>query len=355
MIDMECVQFHPTGMVWPPSARGLLVTEGVRGDGGVLKNSDGERFMFNYIPDFFAKETADTIEEGDQWYDNKRDFRRPPELLPRDEVARAINSEVKAGRGSPHGGVFLDIASRRSPEDIRRRLPSMYHQFKELADVDITTDADGDRPDVPLHHGRGPRRRRHRRDDRARASSPPARSPVACTARTASVATRSRTCSSSGAEPGMAAAEHALGDGRATPALDEARSSEITAARDWPSSSTRAARTPTPSTTTCRRRCRPSSASSAPSPSSSRPRRSSPSSTSGPKKVYVEGNRQVQPGLAPRPRPRVDAGRRQLHDARRDRAPGEPRRPHPGRLPRVRPRVREGQHGRPATATAATP
>ena len=141
LIDMECIQFHPTGMIWPPSARGLLVTEGVRGDGGVLKNIDGERFMFNYIADFFKGETADSIEEGDQWYDNKRDFRRPPELLPRDEVARAINSEVKAGRGSPHGGVFLDIASRRTPEYIQRRLPSMYHQFKELADVDITKDA----------------------------------------------------------------------------------------------------------------------------------------------------------------------------------------------------------------------
>jgi len=138
MIDMECVQFHPTGMVWPPSARGLLVTEGVRGDGGVLRNSEGRRFMFDYIPEFYAKETADTIEEGDQWYDNKKDFRRPPELLPRDEVARSINSEIKAGRGSPHGGIFLDIASRRSEEYIKRRLPSMYHQFKELADVDIT-------------------------------------------------------------------------------------------------------------------------------------------------------------------------------------------------------------------------
>jgi succinate dehydrogenase / fumarate reductase flavoprotein subunit len=141
LIDMECVQFHPTGMVWPPSARGLLVTEGVRGDGGVLKNLDNERFMFNYISPYFAAETADTIEEADKWYTNKSDYRRPPELLPRDEVARAINSEVKAGRGSPHGGVFLDIASRRPAEEIRRRLPSMYHQFKQLADVDITTDA----------------------------------------------------------------------------------------------------------------------------------------------------------------------------------------------------------------------
>ncbi len=140
LINMEFVQFHPTGMVWPPSVKGLLVTESVRGDGGVLKNSDGERFMFNYIPEFFKAETADSVEEADRWYEDKKNNRRPPELLPRDEVARAINSEIKAGRGSPHGGVFLDIASRRSADFIRKRLPSMYHQFKELADVDITTE-----------------------------------------------------------------------------------------------------------------------------------------------------------------------------------------------------------------------
>ncbi len=138
LINMEFVQFHPTGMVWPPSVRGLLVTESVRGDGGVLRNSEGKRFMFNYITDYFKAETADTEEEGDRWYDDHVNNRRPPELLPRDEVARAINAEVKAGRGTPHGGVYLDIASRRSPEFIRKRLPSMYHQFKELADVDIT-------------------------------------------------------------------------------------------------------------------------------------------------------------------------------------------------------------------------
>jgi succinate dehydrogenase / fumarate reductase, flavoprotein subunit len=140
LINMEFVQFHPTGMVWPPSVKGLLVTESVRGDGGVLKNSEGKRFMFDYIPDFFKAETADTIEEADRWYDDKKNNRRPPELLPRDEVARAINSEIKAGRGTPHGGIYLDIASRRSAEFIRRRLPSMYHQFKELADVDITAE-----------------------------------------------------------------------------------------------------------------------------------------------------------------------------------------------------------------------
>ena len=141
MIDMEAVQFHPTGMVWPLSVRGILVTEGVRGDGGVLRNSDGVRFMFDYIPPMFAAETADNEAEADRWYEDHINNRRPPELLPRDEVARSINSEVKGGRGSPHGGVFLDIATRRSPEYIRRRLPSMYHQFKELAGVDITAEA----------------------------------------------------------------------------------------------------------------------------------------------------------------------------------------------------------------------
>ncbi len=140
LINMEFVQFHPTGMVWPPSVKGLLVTESVRGDGGILKNSEGERFMFRYIPEFFKAETADTVEEADAWYEDKKNNRRPPELLPRDEVARAINSEIKAGRGTPHGGIYLDIASRRTPEFIKKRLPSMYHQFKELADVDITAE-----------------------------------------------------------------------------------------------------------------------------------------------------------------------------------------------------------------------
>jgi len=141
LIDMEMVQFHPTGMVWPPSVRGILVTEGVRGDGGTLKNSTGKRFMFDYIPDFFKAETADTEKEADAWYEDKKNNKRTPDLLPRDEVARAINAEVKAGRGSPHGGVFLDIASRRSADYIQKRLPSMYHQFKELAGVDITKEA----------------------------------------------------------------------------------------------------------------------------------------------------------------------------------------------------------------------
>jgi succinate dehydrogenase / fumarate reductase flavoprotein subunit len=138
LIDMEFVQFHPTGMVWPPSVRGILVTESVRGDGGVLTNSEGRRFMFDYIPEVFKDKYADNEAEADRWYKDQNNNRRPPELLPRDEVARAINAEVKAGRGSPHGGVFLDVSSRLPAEEIKRRLPSMWHQFKELADVDIT-------------------------------------------------------------------------------------------------------------------------------------------------------------------------------------------------------------------------
>jgi succinate dehydrogenase / fumarate reductase, flavoprotein subunit len=141
LLNMEFVQFHPTGMVWPLSVKGILVTESVRGDGGVLTNSEGRRFMFDYIPEVFIKQYADTEAEGDRWYTDPENNRRPPELLPRDEVARAINSEVKAGRGSPHGGVFLDVSKRLPAEVIRKKLPSMWHQFMELADVDITAEA----------------------------------------------------------------------------------------------------------------------------------------------------------------------------------------------------------------------
>ena len=138
LVNMEFVQFHPTGMVWPPSVKGILVTESVRGDGGVLRNSEGNRFMFNYVPEIFRAKYADSEEEGDRWYSDPEHNLRPPELLPRDEVARAINSEVKAGRGTEHGGVFLDVSSRLPAEVIIKRLPSMHHQFRELADVDIT-------------------------------------------------------------------------------------------------------------------------------------------------------------------------------------------------------------------------
>jgi succinate dehydrogenase / fumarate reductase, flavoprotein subunit len=142
LLDSEFMQFHPTGMVWPPSVRGTLITEGVRGEGGTLRNKDGKRIMFGYIPALYANDTADTEEEADRWLRESTvgtsSAKRTPDLLPRDIVARAIHTEVKAGRGSPHGGVFLDIHSRRSAEDIKRKLPAMYHQFKELGDVDIT-------------------------------------------------------------------------------------------------------------------------------------------------------------------------------------------------------------------------
>ena len=198
LLNMEFVQFHPTHMVWPLSVAGLLVTESVRGDGGVLRNSEGKRFMFGYVPDVFRPMYAETEEEADRWYDDQASNRRPPELLPRDEVARSIRAEVKAGRGSPHGGVFLDIASRRPAEEILRKLPSMYHQFKELADVDITrepmevgpaqhyvmggveVDADSGAALVPGLFAAG-------------------RSPAACTGRTGWAATRCRTCSCSAA------------------------------------------------------------------------------------------------------------------------------------------------------------
>jgi succinate dehydrogenase / fumarate reductase flavoprotein subunit len=143
LMDMEFVQFHPTGMVWPPSVRGILVTEGVRGEGGVLRNSEGKRFMFDDIPANYKSQTADTPEEGWRYVTGDKNARRPPELLTRDHVARCIVREVREGRGSPHGGVFLDIAWIKeklpnAPEHIKRKLPSMYHQFKQLADIDIT-------------------------------------------------------------------------------------------------------------------------------------------------------------------------------------------------------------------------
>jgi succinate dehydrogenase / fumarate reductase flavoprotein subunit len=143
LIDMEFVQFHPTGMVWPPSVRGILVTEGVRGEGGVLRNRDGRRFMFDDIPPLYTNQTADNEEEGWRYTQGDKEARRPPELLTRDHVARCIVREIREGRGSPHGGVFLDIAwiKERLPsaaDHIKRKLPSMYHQFKQLADIDIT-------------------------------------------------------------------------------------------------------------------------------------------------------------------------------------------------------------------------
>jgi succinate dehydrogenase / fumarate reductase, flavoprotein subunit len=152
LMDMEFVQFHPTGMVWPPSVRGILVTEGVRGEGGILRNTKGERFMFKYISPLFAKETADSEEEAKRWLEGDKQARRPPELLTRDEVARAIRAEVKAGRGTEHGGVFLDI-SWRDAAYVKKKLPSMHHQFKELAGVDITKEPMEVGPTMHYHMG----------------------------------------------------------------------------------------------------------------------------------------------------------------------------------------------------------
>jgi succinate dehydrogenase / fumarate reductase flavoprotein subunit len=192
LMDMEFNQFHPTGMVWPPSVRGTLVTEGVRGEGGILKNSEGVRFMFDNIPERFAAETADSVEEAARWLEGDRDARRPPELLTRDVVARAIRKEVKEGRGSPHGGAFLDIATQQPADFIKRKLPSMYHQFKELAEVDITAEPMEVGPTLHYYMG-GIRVDAITQMTNVPGSSPPGSAGPACTARTASVGTPSPT------------------------------------------------------------------------------------------------------------------------------------------------------------------
>ncbi len=246
LINMEFVQFHPTGMVWPPSVKGLLVTESVRGDGGVLKNSEGKRFMFDYIPEFFKAETADN-EEADRWYDDKKNNRRPPELLPRDEVARAINSEIKAGRGSPHGGIFLDIASRRTAEFIRKRLPSMYHQFKELADVDITAEPMEIGPTCHYVMG-GVEVDPDTRRARSPVCTPWASAPAACTGRTGSAATRWATCWCSASGP--ARPRRRTPNRRRHPAEGRRGGGKAAAGARCTRSRSRAARTPTRSSTT---------------------------------------------------------------------------------------------------------
>ena len=357
LIDMEFVQFHPTGMVWPPSVRGILVTEGVRGDGGVLRNAEGERFMFRYIPEMFRAETAETEEEADRWYDDKT-VRRTPDLLPRDEVARAINAEIKEGRGSPHGGVYLDIASRRDTEYITRRLPGMYHQFRELADVDITKEPmevgptchymmGGVRVDAETQastvaglyaagevaaglHGAnrlggnslsdllvfGRRAGLHAAEYASSAAgSSRVEAGEARRARQASAApVRRRRHGESVHDPARSAGVHA-GPGRHHPHRRRARQG------------TRGAR---------------------------RPGRAS---DTGPGR----GTPAVQPRLAPRARPRPAARRLRVHHHRGARAHGEPRRPDPGGLSGDRPRAGHREHRRPpaqrraGAGTRATP
>ncbi len=155
LLNMEFVQFHPTGMVWPPSVRGILVTESVRGDGGVLRNSEGKRFMFDYVPDVFRAQYAETEEEADRWYTDPDNNRRPPELLPRDEVARSINSEIKAGRGSPHGGVFLDVPTRHAGRGDHAAAAVHAPPVQGTGRRGHHQGADGSRPDLPLRDGRG--------------------------------------------------------------------------------------------------------------------------------------------------------------------------------------------------------
>jgi succinate dehydrogenase/fumarate reductase flavoprotein subunit len=332
LIDMEFVQFHPTGMVWPPSVAGILVTEGVRGDGGTLRNSKGERFMFRYIPDFFKAETADNEAEADRWYEDKKNNRRTPDLLPRDEVARAINSEVKAGRGSPHGGVFLDISTRRSPDYIRRRLPSMYHQFKELAGVDITKESmevgptchyvmGGVRVDadttaavgVPGLFAVGPPRLRPPRRALRRRARPRRqgerrhrRAPGRCSGAGGDGPRRAEDWREPVRDPEGPPAGHA-DPGRHHP---DGVGAEGRGRRAWPA----------------RGACGPRAG---------------------------RGQPDLQSRLAPRPRPPEPPSGVGRHRAGRSRAEGKPRRAHPGGLPRARSPVRQGQRRRADEGRAA--
>ena len=263
------MQFHPTGMVWPPSVRGTLITEGVRGEGGTLRNKDGKRIMFGYIPELYANETASTEDEADQWLRESTSgvdvskAKRTPDLLPRDIVARAIHTEVKAGRGSPHGGVFLDIYSRRSAEDIKRKLPAMYHQFKELGRRRHHEGADGGRPDRRTTRWAASASIPRRRSRASRASSRPASARRACTGPTGSAATRCRTCSSSGASRGCTRRSYAKATTSA-PRARRRRDRRRDARGAGAVRPRRGARTRSPCTRTSRTRCRASSASSAP-------------------------------------------------------------------------------------------
>ncbi len=344
LIDMEAIQFHPTGMVWPPSARGLLVTEGVRGDGGVLKNRDGERFMFNYISPFFAAETAATIEEGDHWYTNKADYRRPPELLPRDEVARAINTEVKAGRGSPHGGVYLDIASRRTPEEIRRLLPSMYKQFKELADVDITTTPMEVGP--TCHYAMGGIR------VEADTEATTVEGLFAAGEAAGGMHGSNRLGGNSlsdlivfGRRAGLGASERALGMAAASPpsetqVADATRHAMTYFDNEGPDGPYAVHRDLQETMQALVGIIRTES-------ELLEAREKLGELAERASRCAVEGNIGIQSGLAPRPRSRVDAGGLQLHDPERARAPRVEGRPHPRGLPGVQPGVREREHDHP--------
>ena len=280
LIDMEAVQFHPTGMVWPLSVRGILVTEGVRGDGGVLRNSEGNRFMFDYIPPMFAAETADSEDEADKWYDDHSAGRRATRATAPRRGGPIHQQRGQGWSGSPHGGVFLDIATRRTAEDIRRRLPSMYHQFKELAGVDITAEAMEVGP--TCHYIMGG----------VRVDADSAATTVAGLFAAGEVAGGMHGANRLG---GNSLSDLLVFGGgqvsgrRSSPPVGPARSPSTRGpdrldivTRPPLRSTTRGARTPTTSITTCKRPCRSWSASSAPGPSSTRRWASSTGSRNGP-------------------------------------------------------------------------
>ena len=346
LLNMEFVQFHPTHMVWPLSVRGLLVTESVRGDGGVLRNSEGKRFMFGYVPDVFRAQYAETEEEGDRWYTDQEHNRRPPELLPRDEVARSINAEVKAGRGSPHGGVFLDIASRRPAEEILRKLPSMYHQFKELADVDITkepmevgpaqhyvmggveVDPDTGASCVPGLFAAGEVSGGMHGSNRLGGNS---LSDLLVFGRRAGMGAADYVAKLTGDRPAVAERRYRRGAGRGDgPAGADRRGEPVLGARRGAADHERPGRHHPPGRRDQDRAGRAGEAARAGQPG------------------QRGGRQRLQPGLAPGPGPAQHHADRGLRGPGRAGAAGKPRRAHPGRLPRDEPGVAQDQPDLPA-------
>ena len=336
LMDMEFVQFHPTGMVWPLSVRGILVTEGVRGDGGVLRNNAGERFMFRYIPEMFAAETADTEEEADRWYTDKKSARRTPDLLPRDEVARAINTETKEGRGGPHGGVFLDIATRRDADYIKRRLPSMYHQFRELADVDITKEPMEVGP--TCHYVMGG----VRVDPETQASTVPGLFAAGEVA--AGLHGANRLGGNSLSDLLVFGRRAGLGRGGATPAPSATRPA-VDPARSRTAPGRRSARSKAGRREPLHHPERPAGVHA--EPGRDHPHRGRAEAgargAGGAPGPGGPGRRRgpppVQPRLAPGPRPALHAGRVRVHRPGGARTAGEPGRAHPGGLPAADPEL----------------
>ena len=352
LIDMEFIQFHPTGMIWPPSVQGILVTEGVRGEGGILLNSEGRRFMFDDIPEPYRNQTADNEDEGWRYTQGDKAARRPPELLTRDHVARCINREVREGRGSPHGGVFLDIAwikkrMQNAEDHIRRKLPSMYHQFKQLADIDITKEPMEVGPTTHYIMGGVQRGRRHADVERARAVC---RRRVRGRHQRRESARRQLAVGPARVRQARRRIRGAVRESRTPrPSIDPAtggarRRSDALA----PFETGRAENPYTIQHELQDVRCRGSSASSA--------RKTRCANALGEHRTALRARAarrrhrppRVQPGLAHGARPAQPADGVGGDRALRDRAQGEPRRALPRGLSREGGRVRHGQHGRAA-------